>query len=207
MFRILSNITLVSFLIPIVVGIRNYKILVKAQKYYLLVCIVEVLFISAETIMARNGINNHLVININLVINPILAMVFFFLISSKPLNSIVGVITILFFIASVIIFVNEGLFVLNQTVGIIYKIMLLLTSLLVIHHLYRATSSDILSTFTFWICAGTIIYCSGSLLVSVFMDKILQLELNTFFKVYSINWISAIISNLFIAKSFMVKNK
>lgn len=207
MFTILMNITLASFLIPIVVGIRNYKTLVKAQKYYLLVCIVEVLFIIAETILSKNAINNHLVINFNMVINPILAMVFFFLISSKPLNIIVSVITILFFITSVIIFVNEGLFVMNQTLGILYKIMLLLTSLLIIHHLYRATSSDILSTFAFWICAGTIIYCSGSLLVSVFMDKILRLDLNTFSKVYSINWISAIISNLFYAKSFMVKNK
>lgn len=196
---------LVSYLCPVAAGSIRYRHLEKPQRIFFWYTCSSILFLLVEYQFSHMRINNHAVINMNIVVETACLLAFFSSLSYPSSRKWIGATALLFMGYSVLMLTRTNIFMMNEHISIVSRLLILSFSLMMLHSIFQKSKSIIVARYPYWVLSGIVIYSCGSLLIFVFSNKILQLEYQYFELMWSINWIAAIAANILFSISFFIR--
>jgi hypothetical protein len=179
------------------------------MKILTLLCAFAVLTASAEFILGRLGINNRFIANNYVPIEVLLiTLVYFFSTRETKYREILAASYILFALVWV---VDKVLFeVPNQTnsaMALVSRLLMFCMSLLMISVASRDVTRPLGDEPVFWVAAGMLLYCTGTLIGAGLSNRLLRLNVSFFDIVWHINWFLLIVANLLYAKGLLCKSQ
>jgi hypothetical protein len=91
----------------------------------------------------------------------------------------------------------------NEFINVLSNILLLAVSVAVLFYLFNASNRKLALQSAFWICIGTILNCSGTVIIYSMGSTILSMGVDQFTMMWHFNWGSNIAANILFARSFL----
>ncbi len=197
----------ISFVLPLIAAVRLRSLLSGVQKRMMLFCIISLLFVAAEHVLGDLGLRNHWLINLSHWVCLFFMLFVLHSATSDKRKSLIVLFAAANLLLGIYVLFVQDPFLYSTLLAMYYKAIILIASLIVIYDQIHSGMSQEFSSVIFWICAGNIIFAAGSLVVNAFADQLMHLSPEDFSKFWSIIWITAVISNLFYTKSFLVRRR
>jgi hypothetical protein len=201
-FWILSRLSAVIVLLPIIISLIKFKALgphLKALSFFLYItAILEVLSLYC----ASRGINNFFLFHIHTVFEyGCLALVYYYLFNSKIIKRVLlgSIVLVAVFAIADPIFI-ENIASMNTIPRFINSILLIVLSMLFFYKIFIDMKIFPLGSHPmFWINTGILIYFSGTLFLFIFSNSLMEQSDQTYWESWIIHSILNILLNLFFA--------
>ncbi|MBW7888342.1 MAG: hypothetical protein H3C35_08280 [Bacteroidetes bacterium] len=206
-FPFLGYIALFSYFLPAVYGIRFWKALSSPMKFFAVFCITSLLFVLAEHSMAMLNIHNLRFGDFFLVIEFICLIYLFRKITVRQvvrdMLQIIGMGFILYWFLEMSFLTVSTQF--QETVMIAEHLLFIAASILTLSEISENSEHSLFKHSMAWIAAGVLLYSAGTISVISMGNSLLKLGANNFTLMWNINWVMALLTNLFYSRSFTCK--
>ncbi len=200
-----AHVAGVSNIIPAYAGIRAWKRLDYSLKIFSVFCIFTMLTDFLEFILGRLGIYNQFISNYHLVIEfACIMFIFYVWTKSRALKEAIQYITmgyVVIWLIYKLYFEDPAKF--SDVILPLSNFFCIIISGIVFFKLARRKPS-ITTIPMFWFSTGILLNASGTILIHLFSNAILQMGVQYFNAFWHIHWGFTIITNLCYAKGFSV---
>lgn len=204
---IFAHVAAGSYLIPAAAAFKYRKQLNQPMKFFALFIGYSMLHLASEFILGRLGIHNQFLLNIyRLVFLETILFLYALWTDQKFFKDIfhlAGLAYLLFWCIDVAFTPFPADFRENITAA--SNIVLIIASIMVLNSANKHSHRRVTEHSVFWIASGIVLYCTGTMTVTLMSNTILAMGLEYFNALWHINWGFTIISNLFFAKAFTCK--
>ena len=194
--------------LPALAGGFFWKRSSNAIKVFTALCCITVIEVSISYALGRSGIRNNVVSNYYRLIEVVLLLWCYLLwLRSQALvriTKLVGVIFFLSWLADEVWFPNTSQ--INSVMAIVARLVIIGATIALFSDILSSSNIPFLKHPMFWIGAGELLYCCGTILVLAFSNITLKLGMSYFTALWYVNWGAAILSNILYARSFFVRN-
>lgn len=201
-----------SSLFPLIIGIFRWKKVDAMLRYFIFFLLITVIQIGIEYTLGRMKIPTHVLTDFYTAFEATFLLLLFRLFVRSNLKKIIFLIFIALdlavFIFSYIHQNNEPQF--NTLLLLLTRVVLIFGAMSVIHSIVTEKVNTVYPIYKysiFWIAAGVLIYCTGSVLVLSLGNEIMKLGIDYFFAIWKINWSFFIIANILFSFSFFVSTQ
>ena len=205
----LAHISTLTYLIPLLAGIWQFKRLDRPMKMFFLLCVLSLIEVTAEYILSVKHINNSFLINYYFLIDSLfLSVVYLYSIEDKRTKRIILILAILFIVIWVLdslIFAVPGQ--MNNEMAVTSRIFIIVASIVIVLAVMKKTDSLLIDNPIFWVSTGYVLYSAGVLFVFGLSNELLKIGMLYFAVAWHINWSLAIVANLMFTRSFYCRAK
>lgn len=198
-----------SSIVPLIIGIFRWKKVDATLRYFIFFLLITVIQIGIEYALGRMKTPTHMLTDFYTAFEATFILLLFRLFVRSNFKKIIF---LLFIVIDLVVFIfsylhqnNEPQF--NSLLQLLTRIVLVFGAMLVIHSIVTEKVNAVYPIYKysiFWIAAGVLIYCTGSVLVLSLGNEIMKLGIDYFFAIWKINWSFFIIANIFFSFSFFV---
>ena len=202
---LLGYLAVFSALIPIVIGLRNFRILKRDAIMVLLYLSISAGFSILQLVMAKMGHNNLWIGHLTRMLDTcVMLCLFGYWSTTYYFRRILQWMAFGFFFFWSIMMSNMEPFVQESLiVAPISRLILCIGSLIFLHELNQNSNKSILKDWRFWVASSNLIYSSSSVLLDALRRPIAQFPTNKMFLAFKLVWLLFIFSQAILAYAFI----
>ena len=205
---VLGYLHLMSYPIPVIVGMKKLSALSKPMRVLTGLCILTCVNIAAQFVLSLFKVTNYFLGEYYTPIEVcLLCAVFYFSVASKGVQlvlTILGGFFIMIWVGNMIWFYDSRH--IDSGMAVISRVFLIAISLITLQVTMKDERSRLVERSVFWVVLGVVLYSCGTLLVVGLSNELIKLGETYFIIAWHVNWSLLVITNLLYTKAILCKS-